>query len=77
MVSMCTVPARGGRSCERFGGYKTINRIPRCCQVKIYVICQLLYSASIYLIFDCIIYASFNTQVLFIIFVTVHCRLLV
>ena len=21
-------PARGGRSCERFGGYKTINRIP-------------------------------------------------
>ena len=20
--------ARGGRSCERFGGYKTINRIP-------------------------------------------------
>ena len=20
-------PARGGRSCERFGGYKTINRI--------------------------------------------------
>ena len=28
MVSVCTVPARGGRSCERFGGYKTINRIP-------------------------------------------------
>ena len=23
MVSVCTVPARGGRSCERFGGYKT------------------------------------------------------
>ena len=21
-------PARGGRLCERFGGYKTINRIP-------------------------------------------------
>ena len=21
-------PARGRRSCERFGGYKTINRIP-------------------------------------------------
>ena len=21
-------PARGGRSCERFGGYKTLNRIP-------------------------------------------------
>ena len=21
-------PARGGRSCEHFGGYKTINRIP-------------------------------------------------
>ena len=21
-------PARGGKSCERFGGYKTINRIP-------------------------------------------------
>ena len=21
-------PARGGRSCERFGGCKTINRIP-------------------------------------------------
>ena len=21
-------PARGGRSCERFGGYKTINQIP-------------------------------------------------
>ena len=28
MVSVCTVPARGGRSCEGFGGYKTINRIP-------------------------------------------------
>ena len=28
MVSICTVPARGGRSCEHFGGYKTINRIP-------------------------------------------------
>ena len=27
MVSVCTVP-RGGRSCEHFGGYKTINRIP-------------------------------------------------
>ena len=27
MVSVCTVPARGGRSCERFVGYKTINRI--------------------------------------------------
>ena len=21
MVSVCTVPARGGRSCEHFGGY--------------------------------------------------------
>ena len=28
MVSVYTVPARGGRSCERSGGYKTINRIP-------------------------------------------------
>ena len=28
MVSVCTVPARGGMSCEHFGGYKTINRIP-------------------------------------------------
>ena len=28
MVSVCTVPARGGRSCEHFGGYKTINQIP-------------------------------------------------
>ena len=28
MVSVCTVLARGGRSCEHFGGYKTINRIP-------------------------------------------------
>ena len=28
MVSVCTVPARGGRSCEHFGGYETINRIP-------------------------------------------------
>ena len=27
MVSVCTVPARRGRSCEHFGGYKTINRI--------------------------------------------------
>ena len=22
------MPARGGRLCERFGGYKTLNRIP-------------------------------------------------
>ena len=28
MVSVCTVHARGGMSCERSGGYKTINRIP-------------------------------------------------
>ena len=28
MVSVCTVPARGGRLCEHFGGYKTLNRIP-------------------------------------------------
>ena len=28
MVSVCTVPARGGRSCEHFDGYKTMNRIP-------------------------------------------------
>ena len=28
VCSLCTVPARGGRLCERFGGYKTINRIP-------------------------------------------------
>ena len=28
MVFMCTVPAMKGRSCEHFGGYKTINRIP-------------------------------------------------
>ena len=30
MVSVCTVPARGGRSYEHFGGYKTINGIPLC-----------------------------------------------
>ena len=28
MVSVCTVPAKEGRSCERYGGYKTINGIP-------------------------------------------------
>ena len=28
MASVCTAPARGGRLWERFGGYKTINRIP-------------------------------------------------
>ena len=28
MVFECTVPAREGRSCEHFGGYRTINRIP-------------------------------------------------
>ena len=28
MVPVCTVPSRGGRSCEHFGGYKTINRLP-------------------------------------------------
>ena len=39
MVSVCTVPARGGRSCEHFDGYKTINRIPlplRCDLQKIF-----------------------------------------
>ena len=25
---MVSVPTRGGRSFEQFGGYKTINRIP-------------------------------------------------
>ena len=28
MVSVCTVPAMEARSCEHFGGYKTINQIP-------------------------------------------------
>ena len=28
MVSVCIVPAREGRLCRRFSGYKTINRIP-------------------------------------------------
>ena len=28
MVSVCTVPAMGGRWWEHFGGYKTINQIP-------------------------------------------------
>ena len=29
MISVCTArPARGGRLCEHFSGYKTINRIP-------------------------------------------------
>ena len=28
MVSVCTVPAREGRSCQHYGGYKTIDRIP-------------------------------------------------
>ena len=36
MVSVCTVPARGGRSCEHFGGYKTINRIPLPLYIYIY-----------------------------------------
>ena len=27
----CYRPARGGSSCERFGGYKPINRIPLYC----------------------------------------------
>ena len=27
MVFVCTVSARAGRSCDRFRGYKTINRI--------------------------------------------------
>ena len=43
MVSVCTVPARGGRSCERFGGYKTINRIP------FIRILYLIFSKHIYL----------------------------
>ena len=28
MVSVCTGLLRGNRSCEHFGGYNTINRIP-------------------------------------------------
>ena len=37
MVSVCTVPARGARSCERFGGYKTINQIPLIIYIKLYM----------------------------------------
>ena len=37
MVSVCTVPARGGRSCEHFGGYKTINRIPLPLYIYLYL----------------------------------------
>ena len=30
-----TYYARGGRSCERFGGYKTINQIPLFIQLSV------------------------------------------
>ena len=47
MVSVCTVPARGGRSCEHFGGYETINRIPLPLPfrkaIKIYDLNQIYY----------------------------------
>ena len=39
MVSVCTVPARGGRSCEHFGGYKTLNRIPLPLPLCVYTVC--------------------------------------
>ena len=50
MDSVCTVPARGGRSCERFGVNKTINRIPfyfqhlanRSCCVLCYIYCMVV-----------------------------------
>ena len=47
MVSVCTVPARGGRSCEHFGGYKTINRIP----LPLIVIYYIDYIIGIYYIY--------------------------
>ena len=47
MVSVCTVPARGGRSCERFGGYKTINRIPLPLPLRVCVcVCVCEYSSA-------------------------------
>ena len=46
MVSVCTVPARGGRSCEHFGGYKTINRIPLPFHVCLYNIHCPAYSRA-------------------------------
>ena len=54
MVSVCTVPARGGRSCEHFGGYKTINRIPFtfmyvCIYVCIYVIHTCMHAYMSYM----------------------------
>ena len=38
-------PARGGRSCEHFGGYKTINRIP----LYMYVSLHLSVCLSVYM----------------------------
>ena len=35
MVSVCTVPAREGRLCEHFDGYKTINRIPLPLEIRV------------------------------------------
>ena len=37
MVSVCTEPARGGRLCERFGGYKTIDQKPLSGDKNIYI----------------------------------------
>ena len=53
MVSVCTVPARGGRSCEHFGGYKTINRIPlsiNLCKMRIRRLQFSLYFSSLVLL---------------------------
>ena len=38
MVSLCTVPGREGRSCEHFGGCKTINRVPLPLPLKFIII---------------------------------------
>ena len=50
MVSVCTVPARGGRSWERFSGYKTLNRIPLPLPVMLKEFLQQLSSGSIILL---------------------------
>ena len=47
MVSVCTVPARGGRSCEHFGGYKTINRIPLPLVVVVVVVVVVVYLLNV------------------------------
>ena len=74
MVSVCTGLLGGGRSCEHFGGYKTINQIPlSSINFKDTVLVQIILIFSLY---DCMYASIVSGHVFHLSSTTYHVQLL-